>query len=107
MDRPQNRLLARQNRKTASQKDAQEMIQQQFPWDQPTSIFGNDGPDEDVEFEISGVSLKVETTDALAPSTFRDRYKVTCVTCNEILHEATTSATIRCEDHLREAHGLG
>lgn len=78
-----------------------------FPWKRPASVYESDGP-QDVrilEFGIGDVLLRIECTDVLAPHTGRNRFKCTCVTCNEVLHEATTGPTIRFEQHLNEAHG--
>lgn len=79
-----------------------------FPWTCPESIYGSDGPiDKDlVEFEVEGIKLRVENANVLAPNTLRDRYRVTCLTCDELIHRATTGATTRCEQHLEDAHGI-
>ncbi|KKM69511.1 hypothetical protein LCGC14_1450130 [marine sediment metagenome] len=78
-----------------------------LPWKKAESIYGDDGPHtkKPVEFELAGATMRVSATDAIAPSTLRTRYRVECLTCDELIHEATTSATIRCEQHLKDAHG--
>ena len=50
--------------------------------------------------------MRVEGTGELGLSTGRDRYRVTCLTCDVVVHEATTSATIRCRQHLGGSHGV-
>ncbi len=79
-----------------------------FPWPQPISHYDSDGPrNEAVEFEVEGVKMRVDFGEGLlAPDTLRDRYRVLCLTCDEVIHRATTSATIRCEDHLKDSHGI-
>jgi len=83
-------------------------LREAFPWKQPDhSIYGSDGPlDGPVEFEIGGVKMRVEVTDALAPNTLRDRFKVSCLTCDKVIHRATTGASTRCEQHLEDDHGI-
>lgn len=76
-----------------------------FPWNPPSSVYNNDGPNEDMEFEIGDVALKVKITEAIAVNTWRHRYEVTCVTCDEILHEATTGASVYLRRHLKKVHG--
>jgi hypothetical protein len=79
-----------------------------FPWPQPTSIYSSDGPldmEQTKPFEVGGVWLRALPSGDLGPSTGRDRYKVKCLTCGEVLHPSTTSATIRCLDHLKAVHG--
>ncbi len=78
-----------------------------FPWPQPISIYDSDGPrNRTVEFSVGDVQLRIERTNVLAPDTLRDRFKCICVTCDEVLHEATTGSSIRFRDHLKTAHGM-
>ncbi len=79
-----------------------------FPWSQPTSVYDPDGPrcDAVMEFCIGDVQMLVERTGVLAPHTGRDRFKCVCVTCDKVLHEATTGPTLRFEQHLEEDHGM-
>ena len=79
----------------------------ELPWPKPISHYDSDGPRDGgpVEFNIAGQSfLVVKASDAIAPSTGRDRYKVVCRECDEILHEATTGATNYIESHLKSVH---
>jgi hypothetical protein len=77
-----------------------------LPWPQPESIYDLDGPDTDkpVEFNVNGARIRVVRTGDVAVDTFRDRFKVECLTCDMVLHASTTSATIRVEDHILMAH---
>jgi hypothetical protein len=79
-----------------------------FPWTEPDSIYGSDGPleEDSVEFTVNDVTMRVEDAHVLAPNTMRDRYRVTCVTCDKLIHRATTGSTTRCVDHLKEEHGI-
>lgn len=76
-----------------------------LPWKHPTSPYDNDGPSEPVAFTVEGVQFKVTPTKEFGVHTFRTRYRVECLTCPELLHKATTSATVRVRDHLRYKHG--
>jgi hypothetical protein len=76
----------------------------QFPWPEPRSPYDADGPVQDLEFELQGAKLKVSLTKDYGCDTGRPRYRVECLTCSKVLHENTTSASIRCEQHLREKH---
>lgn len=71
-----------------------------LPWKKSTSIYDDDGPAESVEFEVEGHRFKVKPTELVGCDTFRRRYWVECLTCNEVLHEATTSATILVKQHI-------
>lgn len=78
-----------------------------LPWPKAKSHYGDDGPFlERVEFDIKGVRMRVSLTRETGPHTLRSRYRVECVSCNELLHKATTSASARCRDHLKSKHGV-
>lgn len=77
-----------------------------LPWDKPDTIWASDGPAIATEFTVRGVTMKVAGTGDTAIHSGRNRYRVECVTCEEVVHPNTTGATTRCEDHLREAHGI-
>jgi hypothetical protein len=83
------------------------LMDNERPWPKPISHYDSDGPRDGgpVEFNIAGNSFLVEiAAGALAPHTGRDRYKVVCRECDEILHEATTGATSYIETHLKKVH---
>jgi hypothetical protein len=83
------------------------LMDTRVPWPKPISHYDSDGPRDGkpAEFNIGGVSFLVTVaTGALAPSTGRDRYKVVCRECDEILHEATTGPTNYIESHLKKVH---
>lgn len=47
-------------------------------------------------------AFRVTPTNDEGIHTGRRRYKVECISCNKLLHEATTGALERIEQHLRE-----
>lgn len=76
-----------------------------FPWKQPTSLYDTDGPAERVVFKLFGAEMAVEPSggpDAI--HTGRGRFKVECLTCKELIHEATTGTGVHCEAHLQTEH---
>lgn len=78
-----------------------------LPWEEPKGKYGyliDDGPAEDMEFEVLGVKFEVKRTEHVAVHSGRTRYFVRCVTCDEILHEATTGPRPNIENHM-EGHG--
>lgn len=79
----------------------------ELPWPQPISVYDSNGPRDGgpVEFNIAGASfLVVKADDSVAPDTGRDRYKVVCRDCDDILHKATTSPPSYIEAHLKKVH---
>lgn len=84
------------------------MREYKFPWKQPISHYDSDGPRDlkKVIFEIDDIKMSIEVNGILAMNTMRDCYRVICLTCDKTIHSATTSATILCEDHLRESHDI-
>lgn len=80
-----------------------------LPWEKPAgpnSHYSDDGPCISVTFKISDVRMRVGPTNLLAPSTLRTRFKVECLTCDEVVHRGTTGATVRVESHLKHVHGI-
>ncbi len=78
-----------------------------LPWKEPKGKFSyliDDGPDEDIEFEVLGVKFEVKRTEHIGVHSGRTRYFVRCVTCDEIIHEATTGPRPNIESHM-EGHG--
>jgi hypothetical protein len=81
-----------------------------LPWPRPISHYDSDGPrslqtGEHLDFELAGNRFRIEATNAIALNTMRTRYQVTCLECNEILHQATTGPRSYLREHLREEHG--
>ena len=68
------------------------------------SIFEDDVPDlragESRDFAVEGHHMRVTGTSALGCDTGRRRYRVECLTCGELLHEATTGAYANMERHI-------
>jgi hypothetical protein len=79
-----------------------------LPWPQPKenlhSCYVDDGPAKTVIFTATGATIRVTPTSEFGRDTDRRRFLVECRTCQETIHEATTSATIRVRDHLWEKH---
>lgn len=78
-----------------------------LPWPPPISHYDSNGPRDGgpVEFNIAGNSfLVVKADDKIAPDTGRDRYKVVCLECDEILHEGTTGPPSYISEHLKKVH---
>jgi hypothetical protein len=77
-----------------------------FPWPKPADVYSNNGPPEALEFELNGAKLKITPTAERGFDTGRTRYRCECLTCEEVLHEATSGASYRFRDHLKDRHGL-
>jgi hypothetical protein len=88
--------------------EARKAFRALLPWKQPISHYDSDGPrDEPVEFTIEGITMRVDFGKGeLAPTTLRDRYRVVCLTCDKVVHRATTGATVRCEQHFEFDHKI-
>lgn len=71
-----------------------------LPWKHPVDVWSNDGMD--CEVLIDGHNFKVESTGQQGIHTGRQRYKVMCTTCSQVIHEATTSASARIQQHLMD-----
>lgn len=77
-----------------------------FPWPQPRSHYDDDGPVQIRGFKVNGVPFMVGPIGIMfGVSTGRARFCVTCIDCDELVHEATTSASQQILMHGREAHG--
>ena len=79
-----------------------------FPWPRPSgpdSAYQDDGPSGTVEFELHNIRFRVAPTNEVGIHTGRRRFLVTCLTCAEVLHEATTGPDWRIGMHLDAAHG--
>lgn len=77
-----------------------------LPWTKSESCYCNDGPSENVEFEALEIRMSVQIINSTGFATGRAHYRIGCITCDLLLHEATTSATIRCQKHLRVFHAI-
>jgi hypothetical protein len=75
-----------------------------LPWPEVPSVYLDDGPDEEIEFEVLGVKFKVAPTRFRGCDTGRVRFYVECLTCKEVIHEATTGPRCLIESHM-EHHG--
>lgn len=77
----------------------------EFPWKQTFEVYDTDGPTETTAFELAGVRYVVTPTKDKGIHTGRTRFKVECLTCPVLIHEATTGPSVRVRDHHRERHG--
>ena len=71
------------------------------------SIFEDDMPDlregETRDFVLDDHHLRVTATRHLGVDTGRRRYRVECLTCNEVVHVATTGAHWNMKFHVKDA----
>lgn len=71
------------------------------------SVFEDDMPElregQSHDYAIDGHHLRVMTTGELGCDTGRRRYRVECLTCGEVVHEATTGAHANMKSHVRDA----
>jgi len=74
------------------------------------SVFEDDLPElrggESRDYVKDGHHLRVTGTDTFGVDTGRRRYRVECLSCGELVHEATTGPRWNVEVHLRERGGL-
>jgi len=77
-------------------------LEKLLPWDQPNNVYEDDGPPQDMEFELKGVRFNVYLSGEIGLDSMRTKYGVKCLSCNELLHPSTTSATIRVIQHMKE-----
>ena len=76
-----------------------------IPWERPGSVYQSDGPAETVTFETPlGIWFRVSPTQLRGVDTGRVRFRVECLTCGEIVHEATTGSTFNVKSHLSSRH---
>ena len=54
------------------------------------------------DFMLDGHQLRVTATSEVGCDSGRRRYRVECLTCNEVVHEATTGPRERLAFHLRD-----
>lgn len=70
-------------------------------------VFEDDLPDlregESRDYAIGAHHLRVTTTHVLGVDTGRRRYRVECLTCDEVVHEETTGAHSNMKYHVRDA----
>lgn len=82
-----------------------------YPWPKPISVYDSDGPREKplsyepLDFDLFGAKLRIHATRQSGIDSDRIRYQVACLTCDEVLHPATTGPSSRFDDHLQEKHG--
>lgn len=79
-----------------------------LPWPQPEGTFDSDGPlgPGPCLFKINDVEFRVTMTEHVGLDTGRHRFRVECLTCNTLIHKATTSASIRVGEHMLEKHAV-
>jgi hypothetical protein len=75
-----------------------------WPWPEPANIYSDAGPPVPLEFAVGGARVLVTPTDKSAIHSGRRRYRVECLTCARLLHEATTGPGPTLEHHLEEKH---
>lgn len=75
-----------------------------YPWPEPASVYDGAGPSSSIDFEQDGVRLRVAPTNEVGISTGRTRYRVECLTCDTIVHSATTGPGRLLDHHLDDAH---
>lgn len=73
----------------------------ELPWKQPDDLYGNDGPEATTTVVVRNHEFRVAPTGDSAMNTGRMRYRVECLTCDELVHEGSTSATAQIRFHLR------
>ena len=83
------------------------MSENKFPWKEARSPYETAGPEERKVFTINNITFIVNPTDERGRDTGRTRFKVACVECDCILHEATTGPSSYVLGHMKENHGLG
>lgn len=54
------------------------------------------------DFMLDGHQLRVTATREVGCDSGRRRYRVECLTCNEVVHDATTGPRWNLERHLRD-----
>lgn len=79
-------------------------LTRKLPWPRPLSFYDSDGPHERVEVQLEGARYEVAPTKEIGLNTGRIRYFVKCLTCDVVLHEATTGTSQRIAHHEHDAH---
>lgn len=83
-----------------------------LPWPKAGSIYEDDGPARDVEFSLHDpmwsceVDFRVQPTKETGIHTLRTRFRVECVSCQSLLHKATTSPTAVIRSHVKSGHAF-
>lgn len=76
-----------------------------MPWNEPIGFYDSERIYEAMEFLYKGVNFRVEPTGKVGVDTGRDRTLVRCLSCNFIVHPATTGPASRVHQHWEEKHG--
>jgi len=86
--------------------DSENFKDNELPWPEPISHYDSNGPRDHYPavFSIASVSFLVVEAGAAGPDTGRNRYKVVCRECDDILHKATTSPPSYIQEHLKKVH---
>jgi len=77
-----------------------------LPWKKPASVYESDGPTHRMAFNIHGAFIQVDPLDERGINSGRMRYRVDCLTCKRVLHEATTGPSSWIRGHLHDEHDL-
>lgn len=78
----------------------------EFPWPQPKGTgYDTDGPTISTAVQLVGATYVVEPTGDTGLHSGRDRFRVVCLTCDQVLHENTTGPSSRIRHHHKENHG--
>ena len=71
-----------------------------LPWKAPEGWMDDDGADCDVD--IDGHRFVVRDSGGAGMDSGRTRWRVSCLTCGEMVHTGSTSATAQIHMHLRD-----
>lgn len=77
-----------------------------LPWTRPKSIYESDGPLELMNLAFGDIKIRIRPTKHFGPTTLRTRFHVMCITCDEIIHTATTGGGARIISHLKLIHSI-
>ncbi len=77
-------------------------IEALLPWKRPSNIREDNGANCDVT--IDGHTFEVRDSGDTGIDTGRTRWKVTCTTCNELVHRGSTSATAQIQMHMSDVY---
>jgi hypothetical protein len=71
-----------------------------WPWRRPKGIYDSDGPKEPTRVERDGHTFMIAANGDIGIDTGRDRFRVFCETCNELVHRGTTGPSAMAQGHL-------
>ena len=73
-----------------------------FPWDEPISMYDSDSPLEPCTVTFNYCEIRFSPTEQFGIDTGRTRVRVECLTCDRMLHHATTGPRSYAEAHWRD-----